>query len=213
MVYETYQLSSGTFEDIKSFVNIVDFVITKETEIKALYEKLKDSFPYSCLIEDVADQLATRDPNLPEQLKQYYEPVESRQGYLQLQATLANTRLAERIISGRILHQTKAFMETQEQGMTMGAHFVDSIPDMVFVLGAWKNWDRNELPATLAMLVKGAMAHYQRPIGYGIFSRNGDGYEVQMYKRQAPPTPEETADGHKHFGHLKMSSRPIGLLG
>lgn len=213
MVYETYQLTSGTFDGIKSFINIIDFVITKEKEIKALYKELKASFRYSGLIENVADQLATRDPNLPEELKQYFEPIGSRQGYLQLQTTLANTRLAERIIFGRILHQMKAAMELQEQGMTMSALFVDSIPEIVFVFGVWKKGDRRELPAKLTMLIKGAMAQYQRSIGYGIFDRDGDGYEVQMYNGSAPPTPEEIANGQKFFGSLKMASKPIGMLG
>lgn len=49
MFYETYQLQSGSFKNINNVVNVIDFVLIREAEIKTLYEKHKDTFKYSQL--------------------------------------------------------------------------------------------------------------------------------------------------------------------
>lgn len=213
MLYETYQLQSGSFKNINNVVDVIDFVLIREAEIKALYEKHKDTFIYTAIVENVSDALAERDPDLPKEIEHHFEPIEERKGYRQLQAVLANTRLAERIIIGQTLHEMRVSMQKQNEGMVMCSRRFDSLPDIVFVLGVWKKFDRKDLPSVLQTLIRGARAFYTKGTAFGVFDRDGDGYDVQMYRSINRPTAEEIAAGKKFFGHLKVDSRSIGILG
>lgn len=213
MLYETYQLQSGSFKNINTVVDVIDFVLIREAAIKELYEKHKHTFGYAAIVEHVSDALAERDPALPKEIEYYFEPVNERKGYRELQTVLANTRLGERIIIGQTLHDMRVSMERQDEGMVMCSRRFDSLPNIVFVVGVWKKLDRKDLPSVLQTLVRAAKAFYGKSTGFGVFDRDGDGYDVQMYRSTDPPTAEEIAAGKKFFGHLKVDSRPIGMLG
>jgi hypothetical protein len=213
MLYETYQLQSGSFKNINNVVNVIDFVLIREAEIKTLYEKHKDTFKYTAIVENISDALAERDPDLPKEIEHHFEPINERKGYRELQTVLANTRLAERIIIGQTLHEMRISMQRQDQGMVMCSRRFDSLPDFVFVFGVWKKLDRKELPSVLQTLVRAAKAFYGKTTGFGVFDRDGDGYDAQMYRSTNPSTIEEMAAGKKFFGHLRVDSKSIGMLG
>lgn len=181
----------------------------------ALKSKAESDF-YSGLLERVADELATRDPelenSLPAELLNRFDPPYQRAAYLKMQAVLADLRLRERAVLGEKFHDASMRIAAKEQGVTFMAATLDSQPNWVYVLGAVKNLERAELVQLIEPLMRGALAHYGKQKCLLIFNRDGIGFDVAIPRAEFKPSLADYEVGERVFGHLRITDKQLEFV-
>jgi hypothetical protein len=172
---------------------------------------------YGRLLEDVADQLATRRKDYAEGISgealAAYDAPDKRANYLKMQAVLADLGLRARSELGRAFELAMQKREKAGNDFTYMAMHIDSQPEWVYVLGSSLGVEPAELEERKQLLMVGAMAHFRKTHCLQIIDRNKTSYEVGLMIRPTPPSsPAERALGDQFFGHLRMTDRQLGLI-
>jgi hypothetical protein len=214
--FQFYLLNAASFAGC---VGLSDARITVASQSERLRIALKakaESDLYSGLLEHVADQLATRDPalerSLPAELLNRFDPADQRSTYLKMQSVLADLRLRERAVLGEAFHNASVRIAAKERGVTFLAATLDSQPDWVYVLGAAKNFERAELVRLIEPVMRGALAHYNKPRCLLIFDRDGQGYEVAIPRAEFKPSLADFEFGERAFGYLRIADKRLELV-
>jgi hypothetical protein len=212
LLFSLYLLNDGSFDGCSSREAARNIVASNQEKLVSLVQKKNEVMKYCRLIERVAEEIATRDPKLPEQLQSQYEPIDKRVGYLKMQDVLTNLLFRDRVALGRTFWGRIEFLDDKPQGFTIAATSVDSLPDHVFVFASSKNSDRKILIELLSPTTHSAMAHYQKTVGFMIVDRDGQGFELGYFKTATPPTEPALIEwGKKNFG--KITSTPMSFIG
>jgi hypothetical protein len=216
-LFEFYLLQDGS---LAGCVGKADAAITIAPRRSQLDRALKAKWEhdqYSGLLEDVADQLATRRTDYAvglsaEALAQYDAP-DQRTNYLKMQAVLANLGLRQRSEIGRAFQLAMQKRAQSGEGFTYMAMHIDSMPEWVYVLGSCVGVEPAELDKRKQILMVAAMAHFRKNHCLQIIDRDKASYEVGLMVRPSPPSsPTERALGDQFFGHLRMTDRVLGLV-
>jgi hypothetical protein len=141
----------------------------------------------------------------------FYDDPENRKNYLLMQEELCDLRLPEREALGlqftQVIEKVEKAIETET--MSYGAAWVDSKPDFVYVLISAKGIARSQVIKRSNILLRAAMAHYQKPRGMVIADRDRKNFEVQLLAG-FDPGPINIKLGQEYFSHLRMSDVEMG---
>jgi hypothetical protein len=136
-LFNFYVLNDSSFH---ACVGQADARVTVAAQQERLQQQLQqkwESDRYSSLLEHVANELATQNPDYAsglssEMLARFDTPGE-RKNYLKLQEVLADLRLRERAELGRAFHSVVQKCSTQVQGLAKRTARLDSRPNWIFV--------------------------------------------------------------------------------
>jgi hypothetical protein len=172
---------------------------------------------YSGLLEDVADQLATRRQDyavgLSAEALAWYDAPDQRSNYLKMQAVLANLGLRERSELGRAFDDTMRRREMSGSVFSHRAMHVDSRPEWVYVIGSSAGIAPSDLEQINTHLMVAALAHFRKTHCLLIIDRDKASYEVGLLIQPSPPSsPTERALGDRFFGHLRMTDGELTLI-
>jgi hypothetical protein len=215
-LFEFYLLNDGSLHGCASRIDVRLAVSAQQDKIRQRLMSMRDSDYYSGLLEHVADQLATRNPDYAEGLSAAqlagFEPLAARSAYLEMQGVLANLRLRERAELGRSFHVVIDRLASEPKGFAYSAAHFDSRPEWVFLFGASKKLERAVLLERMELLMSGAMAFYGKRCCLMVADGDGLSYEVSLGRMGSPPTLEEYESGNHLFSHLPMVDTPLNLV-
>jgi hypothetical protein len=86
---------------------------------------------------------------------------------------------------------------------------LDSKPEWVYVFGASKNVDPKEVWSRIMMLVRGAMAYYEKRRGLLVLDRDGRSVISALSRPGFTPTLAEFEIGERLFGRLRVTTTPL----
>ena len=214
-LFAFYVLNDGSFHGCVGHADAHVAVTAREKQLQQRLQQKWESDRYGGILEHVANELATRNPDyatgLSPEMVARFDPQEQRTNYLKMQEVLADLRLRERVELGRQFHSVINRLSPQVQGLTFAAAHLDSKPDWVFVFASSKGWERPHVLEAGMLLAAAAMAFYQKKYCLLVIDRDGQGYEVGLEKSSAQPTITDYALGEKIFGHLQVTTRPLEL--
>lgn len=208
-----YYLLHQRFTSCSGHEQAVQTLKERSDELEALLERLAEHHYYSSRLEHVADALAIRSSTCVEgispELMAKFDPPETRQNYLRMQAILTDLSLRERAELGRQFHAVVLNIEDCSQGYAQASAHLDSKPDWVFVFGSSKGWDRSKLLSLVEPTMRAALAFYKKPHCMIVIDRDGAGYEVAVTRADAVfvASPADVWNGEKIFGRLRSTSR------
>jgi hypothetical protein len=215
-LFSFYLLNDGSFAGCGGLSDARLAVAAQANRLRDALQRKFEADQYAHLMEHVADELATRNPNyaegIPESLLAAYDPAAQRQNYLEMQAALADLRLRERAELGRAFHNAIERLAEKDHGFTFRAARFDSMPDWVYVLGAAKKVDRAELLSRTMVLLGGAMAFYEKSKCLVLVDRDNSGFEVALSRPGVRPSPAHLEAGQRLFGGLRITSTPLHFL-
>ncbi len=215
-LFQFYVLNDGSFEGCAGRADARVTVVAWQEQLQQRLEQKWESDRYSSILEDVAHKLATRHPDYadglsPEMLARF-DPPAQRMNYLKMQEVLADLRLRERAELGYQFYSVIENLSTQVQGLTYGVAFLDSKPDWVFVFVSSKGLERRELLERGTMLMRGAMAYYEKTCCLRVIDRDGQSYEVAIGELRGQPLITDYEIGTRLFGHLQIKSVPLEFM-
>jgi len=215
-LFNFYVLNDSSFH---AYVGQADVRVTVAAQQERLQQQLQqkwESDRYSSLLEHVANELATQNPDYAsglssEMLARFDTPGE-RKNYLKLQEVLADLRLRERAELGRAFHSVVQKCSTQVQGLAKRTARLDSRPNWIFVFVSSKGWERPFVLEVGIMLVTAALAYYQKKHCLFVIDLDGQSYEVGLRELIEQPTITDYALGEKFFGHRKVITTPLSFI-
>ncbi len=213
VIYEAYLLTNGTLEGVTSRQSAKQLVERSEKQLGQMIKELKGSAKYCALMEKVADELATRDENIPAAINSLYEPAKERKGYLKMQSLIASMRLGDRIAYGRFFYDLIKNIEEKQEGFTFAAARSDALPEQVIVFGASRKIARETIVQSLSGISLGALAYYKKRLALMVVDLDGKHFELSYVKLDRDPTAAEIHAGNQYFGNLKVTSSPISIIG
>jgi hypothetical protein len=211
-----YLLNGGSFAGCVGRADARIAVASQQHRLHELLERKAETDHYSSLLEYVADSFATNHPNftvgLPQGVQEdAYDPAQQKADTLEVQAELADLRLRERAELGRAFDGAIRRLSDKAEGFTYMAARLDSKPEWVYVFGSSKNVDPSEVQSRITMLVRGAMAYYEKRRCLLVLDRNGRSIVVSLSRHGFTPTLADFEVGQRLFGHLRVTTTPLEL--
>ena len=211
-LFSFYLLNDGSFAGCAGRADARNAVAAQQDRLKASLKRKFEADRYAFLLEHVADELAERNPHyaddLPPHILAAYAAADARRNYIEMQAALADLRLRERAELGRALHGAEGRVEDKGSGFTFRTARFDSMPEWVYVVGAARGVDRTELFSRMFVLMRGAMAFYDKPQCLVVVDREKS-YEVTLSRPHPELSPADLEAGKRLFGELRVISRPL----
>jgi hypothetical protein len=216
-LYKYYILNAG-FVGCGGYADARLYGAARDAEWRAVLSAGQSRHKFATIVEFVSDALATRLKNFSDGLDARtiagFDPTDERKNYLIMQEELCDLRLAERTALGQefanVIEKAKNSVGTAD--MTYMAFSTDSKPDFVYVLVSAKGIDRGTLLGRLTILLRAAMAAYEKDRGLIIADRDGDGFEIQLMSGGASGV-TENALVEMYFGKLRVSHVPNSYCG
>jgi len=214
-LFEFYLLNGGSFEGCLGISDARIAVAAQQNRLLRILEAKKESDHYSGFLEHVAHDLASRhvdwNTELPPETLELFDPPDKRRNYLRIQSVLADLRLRERAELGRAFHKTSVGVGTQ--GFAFGTARLDSRPDWIYIFGASRNLDREQLLSrNIPALMCAALAYYSKSKGLVIVDRDLVSYEVGMSRPGFVTTAEHLELGRKLFSQLRETHTDLALV-
>ena len=94
----------------------------------------------------------------------------------------------------------------------MRAAYLDSKPEWVYLFGASKNWELNDVLGRMNEFMRGALAFYGKSRCLFVIDRDGKGYEVAISPAGFRPTLADEEIGRRLFGHLRVSEMRLNSI-
>jgi hypothetical protein len=216
-LFEFYLLHGGSLAGCAGKADAAIDVAARRDELNRALKSKWEHDRYGGLLEDVADQLATRRADyavgLSADALAGYDAPDRRTNYLKMQAVLANLGLRERSELGRAFEDTMIQRTASGSVFSHRAMHVDSKPEWVYVLGSSAGIEPADLDKIKWNLMLAALAHFRKTHCLLIIDRDKASYEVGLMIQPSPPSsPTERALGDKYFGHLRMTDTPLALV-
>jgi len=120
--------------------------------------------------------------------------------------------LRERAELGPAFGEGVEALKDKQNGFIFRAIYFDSRPDLVFVLASSKGVARPDVLERSLVLIRAAMAHYDKSRAMLIVDRDGVGFEVSVIESDLPASDEEIRRGARFFGRLKITDRPYSFV-
>lgn len=212
-----YLLQGGSLAGCAGKADAAIAVAARHDELDRALKSKWEHDQYSGLLEDVADQLATRRHDyavgLPAEALAGYDAPDQRSNYLKMQAVLANLGLRERSELGRAFDDTMKRRGMSGSVFSHRAMHVGSKPEWVYVVGSSAGIKPPDLEQLKMNLMVAALAYYRKTHCLLIIDRDNASYEVGLMIQPFPPSsPTEQALGDKLFGHLRMTDGELALI-
>lgn len=201
-IFSTYLLNERSLGDCLSRKEARILVRKRRKALSRAISFKKDNDVYCKLLEQVAHELSTRDPNLPNELVGLYEPIGERSGYLKMQLAIADLQWVERTKLGKAFFDTIREVRARANlrpDFAYRAEKLDSKPDWVFVVGSARSMNRAVLVNTATKISHGAIGYYNKTQCLSILDREGQGYEVVWLKHIGEPSEEQKDYGRTYF--------------
>jgi len=215
-LFHFYLLNGGSFAGCVDRADARIAIASQQHRLLQLLERKAESDRHSFLLEYVADNLATRHPDfaadLPPRMLAAYDPADRRSNYLNMQAELADLRLRERAELGRALHGAIERLSGETEGFMFVTARLDSKPEWVYIFGSSKKVDRAEVISRGTLLMRGAMAYYDKRKCLLVLDRDGVSFDVFLSRPDFNPTQAEFELGRRLFGHLRITDTPLELV-
>jgi len=216
-LFEFCLLHGGSLAGCAGKADAAIAVAARRDELDRALKSKWEHDQYSLLLEDVADQLATRRQDyaagLSAEALAWYDAPDQRSSYLEMQAVLANLRLRERSKLGHAFHGAIEKRDSSGDRFTYGALHFDSKPEWVFVFGSCAGIEPAKLAERTQILMVAAMAFYRKTHCLLIIDREKASYEVGLRIQPSPPSsPTQRALGDRRFGHLRMTDGELALV-
>jgi hypothetical protein len=215
-LFEFYVLNDGSFQGCAGQADARVTVAARQKHLQQRLRQKWESDRYSRILEHVADELATQNPDYasglsPEMLARF-DPPGQRTKYLKLQEVLADLRLRERAELGRTFYSVHQTLSMQAKGLAKRTVGLDSRPDWVFLFISSKGWERPCVLKAGSMLMTAAMAYYQKTHCLMVVDLDSQSYEVGLRELSGEPTITDYALGEKFFGHLQVTTSPLEFI-
>ncbi len=215
-LFHFYLLNGGSFAGCVGRADARIAIAGQQRRVRELLERKAEADRYSFLLEYVADSFAANHPNFTVGLPQgmgddNYDPAELKTTPIEIQAELADLRLRERSELGRAFDRATRSLSGKKEGFTFMAARLDSKPEWVYLFGASKNVDPNEVQSRILMLARGAMAYYEKRKSFLVLDRDGRSVVVSLSRPGFSPTLADFEIGQRLFGHLKVTSTAMEL--
>jgi hypothetical protein len=216
-LFEFYLLQGGSVAGCVGKADAAIAAAARHDELRRALQLKWEHDHYSGLLEDVADQLATRRQDyavgLSAEALAWYDAPDQRSNYLKMQAVLANLGLRERSELGRAFDDTMRRREMSGSVFSHRAMHVDSRPEWVYVIGSSAGIAPSDLEQINTHLMVAALAHFRKTHCLLIIDRDKASYEVGLLIQPSPPSsPTERALGDRFFGHLRMTDGELTLI-
>jgi hypothetical protein len=213
-LFHFYLLNGGSFAGCRSRADARITVASQQHRVRELLERKAEADHYSFLLEYVADTFATNHPNftvgLPQGMQDdTYHRARQESEALEVQAELADLRLRERSELGRAFDAAIRQLSVEKEGFKFLSARLDSKPEWVYVFGASKNVDPKEVWSRIMMLVRGAMAYYEKRRGLLVLDRDGRSVISALSRPGFTPTLAEFEIGERLFGRLRVTTTPL----
>lgn len=212
-LFEFYLLNGGSFANCVGRSDARIAVAAQKNRLREVLQWKYEADHDAYVLEHVADALATRNPNFAEglspELLAAYDPTHQRRNYLEIQAALSDLRLRERSELGRAFRGAIDKLSGESQGFTFMSARLDSKPEWVYVFASSKKIDRSEVLSRMTLLMRGAMAHYQKRKCLLVIDRDGESYEVGLSRPNFTPGLPDFEMGQRLFGNLRVTSTPL----
>jgi hypothetical protein len=212
--YKYYALNVGSLAGCGGYADARISSAARDAEWQTVFSAGQSRRTFASMVEYVSDALATRLKNFSDGLDAQaiarFDPADDRRNYLLMQEELCDLRLAERTALGEQFANVIDRVKNSEgtENMTYMAFYTDSKPDLVYVLVFAKGIDRATLLGRSTILLRAAMAAYEKDRGLVIADRDGDGFEVQMISGRSTDSTDEKL-GEAYFAKLRVSHVPI----
>jgi len=215
-LFQFYLLNGGSLVGCVGRADARSAVAGQRHRVRELLERKAEADHYSSLLEYVADSFAANHPNftlsLPQGMREdTYDPAGLKTTSLEIQAELADLGLRERSVLGRALDAVIQQLSDKKDGFRFMTARLDSKPEWVYVFGASKNVDPNEVQSRIMMLARGAMAYYEKRRCLLVLDRGGRSVIVSLSRHGFTPNLADFEIGRRLFGHLRVTSTPIEL--
>jgi hypothetical protein len=211
-----YLLNEASFSGCVGRADARVTLASQPDRLEEVLARKSESDLYSGILEHVADALATRNPNyaagLSSDLVAAFEPSDRRSTYLEMQALLADLRLRERAELGRAFDECSTSLSVKSQGFSLRAAWLDSKPDWIYIFGASKNWERQDVLVRVNAVMRGALAFYDKPRCLLVIDRDGNGYEAAISPAGFRPTLTDAEIGRRVFGRLRVTENCLDLV-
>lgn len=206
-LFKLYLMNGGNFEGCTCHDDAGQKLAGNKNAVnEALDCNIKYRF-YSNLLEHLANELYTRDPEyrqgLPPHLLSQFDPDEERKNYIILQEILVDMRLRERAELGRAFHAVIEGVSMQGEGFSFQASHIDG-KDMVFLFIAARKVCKEEILRRAIMLTNAARAYFKKKRCMAIVDRDGEHYDLILSPPDYKTTTEDEDAGRKYFGSLRM---------
>jgi hypothetical protein len=211
-----YVLNDSSFEGCVGQADARLVVAARQEHMQQRLRQKWESDRYSSILEHVANELATQNPDyasgLSPEMLACFDPPGQRTNYLKLEEVLANLRLRERAELGRAFYSVNQKLSMQAKGLAKRTVRLDSKPDWVFLFISSKGWERPRVLEAGRMLMTAAMAYYQKTHCFMVVDLDSQSYEVGLRELRGQPTITDYALGEKFFGHLQVTRRPLEFI-
>jgi hypothetical protein len=216
-LFEFYLLQDGSLAGCAGKADAAVAVAARRDDLGRALKSKWEHDQYSGLLEDVADQLATRRHDyavgLSAEALARYDAPDNRANYLKMQAVIANLGLRERSELGRAFDDTMRRRELSGSIFSHRAMHVDSKPEWVYVVGSSAGIKPSELEQIKMTLMVAALANFRKTHCLLLIDRDRASYDVGLMIQPTPPSsPAERALGDKFFGHLRMTDSELALI-
>jgi hypothetical protein len=208
-LFHFYLLNGSSFAGCVGRADARIAIASQQHRLQQLLERKAESDHYSLLLEYVADRFATSHPQfkvgpLQDMPDDAFDPLE-------LQAELADLRLRERAELGRAFDAAVQKLSDKGEGFVFMSARLDSKPEWVYVFGSSRNVDTSELRSRIFMLVRGAMAYYDKRRCLLLLDRDRRSIIASLSRPGFPPTLADFEAGKGLFGHLRVTTTPLEI--
>ena len=214
-IFEYYILNNGILTNIHGLSQIVREVKNNRKQINELIRIKSHMDESSYIIENISDALSKRlegyEKRLDEETSARFDPASNRQNYILMQNELCDLVLDERRKIGEkfALIMEKVKNDKNKDSMGYQAISLDSKPNFQYVLSASKGSERRELIKRSEVLIRAALAEYNRERGMIItYNHDIDNFEVVLVDK-FEKTEFDVNIGKRFFSQLKIEDIPI----
>jgi hypothetical protein len=214
-IFEYYILNNGILTNIHGLSQIVREVKNNRKQINELIRIKSHMDESSYIIENISDALSKRlegyEKRLDEETSARFDPASNRQNYILMQNELCDLVLDERRKIGEkfALIMEKVKNDKNKDSMGYQAISLDSKPNFQYVLSASKGSERRELIKRSEVLIRAALAEYNRERGIIItYNHDIDNFEVVLVDK-FEKTEFDVNIGKRFFSQLKIEDIPI----
>jgi hypothetical protein len=214
-MYRYYILNNGIFPNIRDLSQVVAEVKNSKKQIDELIRLKSHMDRNSYIIENVSDALSKRPDGYGEGLDERsfakYDSPSNRKNYILMQNELCDLVSAERRkIGEKFFDIMKKVEDDEDEGsMAYQAISLDSKPHFQYVLSASRGSERQELIKRSELLIRGALAEYNKERGMIItYNRDIDNFEVVLVDK-FEKNESDVKIGNSFFRQLKMEDIPI----
>lgn len=217
-IFGYYILNKGSFPRAFDSPHLVKNVEDNQELINELIRNKHHNDKNAYIIENVSDALSKRLESYEEGidkacLEGYDSPLD-RKNYILMQNELCDLVLDERRQIGSCLFEVMGLVQNNngQQSPCYKTISLDSKPDFQYVLSASKGIQRKEIIKRSTILIKAALAEYNKKRGMIIsYNQDDDNFEISLITKYKK-TKFDIENGKQFFAKLRMTDKAVEVV-